>query len=69
MIHFYTPARRLVRSAKRMLGLLTLNVVKARLETSDIIFELIEDVQDNFVMEIHRVNDEIMVNRVLNVYK
>ena len=38
-------------------------------KASDIIFGLIEDVQDNFVMEIHRVNDEIMVNRVLNVYK
>ncbi len=67
MIHFYTPGRRLVRSAKRMLGLL--NVVKGRLEASDTIFELIKDVQDNCVMEIHRVNDEIMVNRALNVYK
>jgi hypothetical protein len=69
MIHFYTPGRRLVRSAKRMLGLLTLNVVKGRLEASDTIFELIKDAQDNCIMEIHRVNDEIMVNRALNVYK
>jgi hypothetical protein len=67
MIHFYTPGRRLVRSAKRMLGLL--NMVKGRLEASDTIFELIKDVQDNCVMKIHRVNDEIMVNRALNVYK
>ena len=50
-----------------MLGLL--NVVKGRLEASDTIFELIKDVQDNCVMKIHRVNDEIMVNRALNVYK
>ena len=56
------PTKRLIDLANRLPALFRLDLIRGRVEAIEMIFDLIDNITNNFLLEMHRVNDELMVN-------
>jgi len=61
------PIERLIDLANRLPALFRLDLIRGRVEAIEMIFDLIDNIKNNFLLEMHRVNDELMVNCELNL--